>query len=177
MSSPKINPTAASLLGFLHGGAMTGWDLDQAVRATISNFWNVTRSQVYRELRTLSELGFVEVGETGPRERQPYSITPAGRQAFSEWIARDPGAPIIRIPLLLTVFFADHLPPGRLAEIAAAERDGHMQALAEFRELHERFRDEAPFVAQVVRFGIGYHELVLRWLEDLPTGEGDDVIR
>lgn len=177
MSSPSINPTAASLLGFLHKEAMTGWDLDQAVRATISNFWNVTRSQVYRELRTLSALGLVEVGETGPRERQPYSITPAGRRAFAEWIARDPGAPIIRIPLLLTVFFADHLPPGRLAEIAESERKGHVQALAQFRAMHERCREEAPFVAEVVRFGIGYHELVLRWLEGLPDGEDDGVVR
>lgn len=167
MSSPDINPTAASLLGFLHAGPMTGWDLDQAVRATISNFWNVTRSQVYRELRTLAELGYVEVGDTGPRERRPHSITTAGRKAFAQWIARDPGPPIIRIPLLLTVFFADHLPPGRLAEIAASERTGHLQALEEFQALYEHYREKAPFVAEVIRFGIGYHELVLSWLEGL----------
>jgi DNA-binding PadR family transcriptional regulator len=173
MSRPNINATAASLLGFLHAGPMTGWDLDQAVRATISNFWNVTRSQVYRELRTLAELGYVEVGEMGPRDRRPYSITPAGREVFAEWIARDPGPPIIRMPLLLTVFFADHLPSGRLVEITASERKGHVQALEEFRALYEEYREKAPFVAEVIRFGIGYHELVLSWLEGLPISDND----
>ena len=52
-AEPPLNPTAASLLGFLHQGPMTGWDLAQTVEATIGDFWNVTRSQVYRELRTL----------------------------------------------------------------------------------------------------------------------------
>lgn len=174
MSSPDINPTAASLLGFLSREPMTGWELDQAVRATISNFWNVTRSQVYRELRTLAELGYVEAGDAGPRDRRPHAITPAGREAFSRWIARDPGSPIIRMPLLLTVFFAEHLPPGRLAEIAAAEREEHRRALAEFHAVHQHYRETAPYVAEVVRFGIGYHELVLRWLEDLPLGQIGD---
>lgn len=171
MSRPEINPTAASLLGFLHIGPMTGWDLDQAVRATISNFWNVTRSQVYRELHTLADLGYVDVGDTGPRDRRPHSITPAGREAFARWIARDPGPSIIRMPLLLTVFFAEHLPPGRLAEIAAAERAGHLEALEQYRLLYEDYSITAPFIAEVIRFGIGYHELVLDWLEGLPLGE------
>ncbi len=170
MSSETINPTAASLLGFLHSRPMTGWELDHAVRATISNFWNVTRSQVYRELRTLAELDYVEVGDAGPRERRPHSITAAGKKAFGEWIARDPGPPIIRIPLLLTVFFGEHLPPGRLDEISAQERESHVQALAEFQALYEGYREEAPYVAEVIRFGIGYHQLVLDWLDGLTSG-------
>ena len=171
MSSPDINPTAASLLGFLHSGPMTGWDLDQAVKATISNFWNVTRSQVYRELRNLAELNYVEVGDIGPRERRPHAITPQGREAFARWIARDLGPPIIRIPLLLTVFFAEHLPPGRLAEIVNAERKAHLQSVDEFRVLSDDVRDEAPYVAEVIRFGIKYHQLVVDWLDGLPVGD------
>ena len=41
------------------------------VETTIGDFWNVTRSQIYRELRSLEELGLVEAGETGARERRP----------------------------------------------------------------------------------------------------------
>ncbi|MHB8328152.1 MAG: PadR family transcriptional regulator, partial [Acidimicrobiales bacterium] len=77
-SDAPINPTAASLLGFLHGGPMTGWDLDQAVGGSIGNFWNVTRSQIYRELRALTGRGCVEPGQSGPRDRVPYSVTEVG---------------------------------------------------------------------------------------------------
>lgn len=52
-----------------------------------------------------------------------------------------------------------------------------MQALAQFRAMHERCQEEAPFAAEVVRFGIGYHELVLRWLEGLPNGDDDGGMR
>src|SRR2546429_256493 len=55
MADPALNATAASLLGFLRAGPMTGWDLDQRVKLSIGNFWNVTRSQIYRELRVLTE--------------------------------------------------------------------------------------------------------------------------
>jgi hypothetical protein len=44
-----LNPTAASLLGFLHAGPMTGWDLVATAETLIGDFWSLTRSQVYRE--------------------------------------------------------------------------------------------------------------------------------
>lgn len=171
MSRGAINSTAASLLGFLHSGPMTGWEIDRAVAATIANFWNVTRSQVYRELRTLADLGYVEAGEPGPRERQPYSITAEGREAFAGWIARTPGPAIVRIPVLLTIFFADHLPPERLREIVESERRRALQLLEHFRELLDTCEDETPYTAAVVRFGIGYEELLLGWLDTLPAHE------
>jgi len=91
-----LNPTAASLLGYLDLGPMTGWDLDRFVQASIGNFWNVTRSQIYRELRTLTERGYVKAGTTGPRDRVPYAITNAGRKAFKHWIAQPPPPDVIR---------------------------------------------------------------------------------
>jgi DNA-binding PadR family transcriptional regulator len=170
MSRAAINSTAASLLGFLHSGPMTGWELDRAVAETIANFWNVTRSQVYRELRTLATLGYVEAGETGPRERRPYSITPSGREAFSRWIARNPGPALVRIPVLLTVFFADHLPAQRLREIVEDQRRVALAHLEHFRSLLATCGDDAPYQAAVVRFGIGYEQSLLDWLDALPAG-------
>lgn len=161
-----INATAASLLGFLHSGPMTGWELDAAVENSIAHFWNVTRSQVYRELRTLAELGYVEAGDAGPRDRRPYSLTDAGRAAFSAWIVRDPAQPIVRMPLLLTVFFGRHLPPERLAEIVDKElRDGTL-ALRQFESMQGTYGDE-PFVNQVIQFGIDYQKTLLSWLRSL----------
>lgn len=166
-NSREINATAASLLGFLHAGPMTGWELDAAVDNTIIHFWNVTRSQVYRELRTLAELGYVEAGDTGPRDRRPYSITDAGRKAFADWIVRDPAQTIVRMPLLLTVFFGEHLPPGRLEEIIEAELEGGTEALHQFEAMFMAFREANPFVAQVVKFGVEYQKTLLGWIEGL----------
>lgn len=145
---------------------MTGWELDAAVENSIAYFWNVTRSQVYRELRTLAEMGYVEAGDTGPRDRRPYSITEAGRAAFSEWIVRDPGPPNVRMPLLLTVFFGRHLPPERLAEIIDKELVAGTAALRQFETLQQEYGSE-PFINQVLQFGIDYQKTLLGWLENL----------
>lgn len=163
----EINATAASLLGFLHAGPMTGWELDAAVDRSISRFWNVTRSQAYRELRTLAELGYVEAGQTGGRDRRPYAITKSGREAFSLWISRHPGPPILRIPLLLTVFFGDHLPPERFQEIVEWELREGAKALEEYGSLLEQVTRSNPFVGQVIRFAVEYQKTLLSWLEGL----------
>src|SRR5690606_16512211 len=87
-----LNSTAASLLGFLHEGPMSGWDLVTLAQDRIGDFWTITQSQVYRELATMAASGLVEKGETGARDRTPYRLTDAGRAAFLEWVVRDPGA-------------------------------------------------------------------------------------
>lgn len=167
-NSDEINATAASLLGFLVESPMTGWELSAAVEGSIANFWNVTRSQVYRELRTLAEIGYVKAGEAGPRDRRPYSITDAGRRAFGDWIVRDPGSPIVRLPLLLTVFFGRHLPPERLAEIFDRELEGGAGALEKFEAMQQEYGSD-PFVRQVLQFGIDYQKALLAWLEGLAS--------
>src|ERR1700736_4910740 len=85
---PELNATQGSLLGFLHDGPKTGWDLLREVEGGLDRFWNITSSHVYRELRTLQEVGLVVAGDAGARERRPFTITPAGRRAFRRWIAQ-----------------------------------------------------------------------------------------
>ncbi len=169
MSRLKLNPTAASLLGFLHRGPRTGWELNRAMRDSIGNFWNITRSQIYRELRDLAERGYVDVGVPGPRDRTPYSITDAGRQAFSEWIVQDPGPDLSRSPLLLTVFFGEHLKPERLRQILADELRSHERVLERYRamEIVIPLRHPESFQAATLRFGIAYEEAMVSWLTSL----------
>ena len=168
-SATELNPTAASLLGYLDLGPMTGWDLDQWVRGSIGNFWNVTRSQIYRELRTLTEGGYIKAGTTGQRERVPYTITKKGRAAFRAWIAKPPPPDVIRSRLLLTVFFADHLAPGRLREIIETERERHTTDLERFLALEEQLVGDPSqrFPLATLRYGIRYERVTLEWLDEL----------
>src|SRR5256886_15782881 len=89
---PDLNSTAASLLGFLETyGPMSGYDIVGMVEGSIGYFWNVTRSQVYRELNRLAEAELVEMGESGARARPPYTSTGAGRRAILHLLALAPG--------------------------------------------------------------------------------------
>lgn len=171
MPGHRLSPTAASLLGFLHDGPMTGWDLVALARERIGAFWTLTQSQVYRELRAMARTGLVEEGPPGRRDRKPYTITDAGRRAFAEWMDREPGAEQIRFPLLMTMAFAQHLPPHRLAEIVASQRAVHAERLAHYETHREALRnapdpDESRLAT--LGFGLRYERAVLAWLDELP---------
>ncbi len=169
-----VNPTAGSILGFLASfGSLTGWDLDQVIDTSIGNFWNVTRSQVYRELRDLATRGLVVHGEPGLRDRTPYEITEAGRAALHTWLARDPGPDVIRHRLLLTVFFRDHLAPDRLAEILAAQRAEHERTLARYQEVQRDLGTEDARAA-TLRFGISYEETLIAWIDSVAAAPTKD---
>ena len=166
-SGLELNATSASLLGFLSAGPQSGYELAARIESTIGAFWNVTRSQIYRELRTLEEAGFVLGGETGSRDRRRFTLADPGRRAFERWIARDPGQEIIRFPLLLTLFFGDAVPRRELARMLRAHRSRHEATLAAYRAQQPVFEREQPFPALAIRFGVIYEEAVLAWFDTL----------
>ena len=172
MASRPLNATAASLLGFLHDGPLSGWDLVATAQRTIGDFWSLTQSQVYRELAAMADAGLVEAGERGSRDRRPYVITAAGRAAFANWIDREPGPETIRFPLLLTVAFGRHLAPGRLLEFLDHHRAMHARRLAEYEAQYAAAQagdgDVDPFAMATLEFGLSYERAVLTWFDQLP---------
>lgn len=96
----ELNSTQAIILGILHDGPAPGSKIEAEARK-LDGHWNVTRSQVYRELPVLHEKGFA-TKLLEPSEEwkgvDPYVITRAGRVEYSAWfqireltsITRDP---------------------------------------------------------------------------------------
>jgi DNA-binding PadR family transcriptional regulator len=181
-----LNATAACILGLLELGptpgttrdpgpeAMTGWQIFETASRSLVGFWNITRSQVYLELPRLAEAGLVEdIGQIGPRASRPYRITPDGRQAFLDWLVRwagpEPRDDQLRSPLLLTVFFGDYLPNGMLRQVLEVYRPKYDGQIARLRAMHDAIAVEdrhAPPTA-VLRRGIAYRELMVRWIDSL----------
>src|SRR5207237_6078061 len=67
-----INPTSASLLGFLYWQSMSGGEIVAAVEASVGHFWNVTRSQIYREVQALAASRLVEAWEVRAPRARPH---------------------------------------------------------------------------------------------------------
>jgi DNA-binding PadR family transcriptional regulator len=167
----RLNATAASLLGFLHWGPMSGWDLAATAEHVIGDFWSLTRSQVYRELAWMAEAGLIQKGERGSRERQPYVLTDAGRATFRAWTSEEPGPEAIRFPLLLAISFGRHIPPERLASFVRSHRAAHARRLAEY-EAHLADADgegRDVYRGATLAFGIAYERAVLQWFDALPA--------
>ena len=170
----KLNATASTLLGFLHDRSMTGWELQDAVRLTIGPFWNVNLSQIYRELRTLEAEEMVVGGERGTRDKRPYTITDLGRAAFRDWIAQEPGEESARYPLLVTMWFSDHLPEEQLDWFLRLHRERHRKLLDFYENLYDDFEDHTTPAARTLRFGLFYERAVNAWFESLPMFGGTE---
>jgi DNA-binding PadR family transcriptional regulator len=166
----KINSTAASLLGFLHDGPQTGWDLVARAERTIGPFWSLTRSQVYRELTLMAGHGLIAPGPAGPRDAQPYAITAAGRAAFAGWAAQGPGPATMRLPLLLMVTLGRHIDPARRAQMLRQQRQHQAEVLAGYLAAREDLAEAGdPFLLATLDYGIAASRTTIRWLDRLPA--------
>jgi DNA-binding PadR family transcriptional regulator len=167
----RLNATAGALLGLLRDGPRSGYDLVAEAEQVIGGFWTITRSQVYRELAALADRGLLDRGQTGPRDRQPYQLTTAGRAAFRTWVNTSPEPENLRIPLLLRLTFADAIDPGQLQAMLSEHHAVHQRRLAAYRSLDRQLatagipREKRMTLA----FGISYETAVLRWFRQLPA--------
>jgi DNA-binding PadR family transcriptional regulator len=167
----RLNATAGALLGLLRDGPRSGYDLVAAAEQVIGGFWTVTRSQVYRELGALADRGLLEKGPAGPRDRQPFALTEAGRVAFRSWVNTSPEPENLRIPLLLRLTFADEIVPGQLRAMLAEHHTAHRNRLAAYESLDRQLAEAGVPDEQRVTlaFGISYETAVLRWFSELPA--------
>ena len=150
---------------------MTGGQLMAAAERRLGPYWSMTRSQVYRELPALAGAGYVKLGRPGPRSSQPYAITPAGKRAFTRWLAEEPGRDAVRNPLALRVAFGKHQSAAQLKSAYEHAVGYHTAALNEARDAAKELRREGDeHAAAALDFAVGYHRAALAWLKTAPTG-------
>ncbi|MGI8679471.1 MAG: PadR family transcriptional regulator [Jatrophihabitans sp.] len=165
-----INATVGSLLGFLHDGPQSGWDLVTTAQQTIGDFWKPDPQPGLSRAR-LDGAGRPDRSRRSrPRDRRLYRLTDAGRQAFQTWLEQEPGQEQIRHPLLLTLAFAGHLHPTQVTEFLTRHRAIHAAR-------HDAHRDQraaaeaagaTPRDLITLDFGLRYETAVLDWFDHLP---------
>jgi DNA-binding PadR family transcriptional regulator len=149
---------------------MTGGQLMAEADRRLGAYWSMTRSQVYRELPALAEMGYVRLGKPGARSSQPYAITPAGKRAFARWLGADTTHEALRNPTALRTAFGKYQTSSALSTAYAEAADYHTAALADVREAAKNMKkDGEVFEAAAQEFAINYHKAALGWLKTAPT--------
>lgn len=170
-SPTKLNATAASVLGFLSLGPLTGWDLNDLAQVSVSHFWNMTRSQIYRELNALAAVGFVEVESGGPRNTRRHRLTDAGRSALHDWLAADDvGETMVRNPALVRLFFAAEMTADERRALIETGRTRSAAKLATLEEALVMAEQLSPGAAATARYGIAVERAVQAWFDEAPWG-------
>jgi DNA-binding PadR family transcriptional regulator len=158
------------MLGLLSQiGPINGNALSRCADVLIGDFWTLTRSQVYRELQTLEDLGYIEAGPAGPRSSRDFSITEKGAAALDEWLIAGPADEVIRMPVLLTIRFGGGLAPARMREILTTFSSRHQAKREFYGELEADMRSTRndPYEIATVRFGRLFEAAVDQWLHEL----------
>ena len=89
--------------------------------------------------------------------------------ASEAWIGVYRGRFLMRWPLALTMHFGEHLHADDLRRLCADYRQEHLRmadALEAFGP--ELRRLDAGHVLEILRLGVGFHRLVIDWIDTLP---------
>jgi PadR family transcriptional regulator, regulatory protein AphA len=187
MEPLEAYPITYGMLGLLAlWGPLSGYDLKHVCDHILAPMWGVVQSQVYKELRRMQELGWVEMEreeqESRP-DRKVYSITEKGSAALRSWQGQPPEVFQIRDELLLKVLFGTFATPSDLARNLRSSIAEHEMRLLAYRQnvlslpmqgafRHDNQRpnpygvesQEDPYLNLIARFAIAFEQTYLHWL-------------
>lgn len=189
MDRPDAYPISYGVLGLLaFWGPLSGYDLKRLFDHVLAPMWGAAHSQIYHELRRMSDLGWVamerEEQETRP-DRKVYTITEAGREALTSWQAQPAGVLQLRDELLLKILFGSFASHDDLVENVKKSIAEHEMRLLNYRQSaaymptrgervqaghrHNPYAgtgEADPFFTLIARFAIEFENAYLRWLHE-----------
>lgn len=155
-----------ALLAILRVGPLSGYDLQKQFSQSVGHVWHAPDSQIYPELRKMEHLGLIEGEEQARGERgtrRVYHVTPAGHEAFLQWMAEPIDYQRVRDPA--------HL---RAAYLESAQPD---DARAFLRRHIEQWSEElAQFEGQLSDIEAMSSPMLSRRLEVTPDAERERTI-
>ncbi|MET0828275.1 MAG: PadR family transcriptional regulator [Microbacterium sp.] len=155
-----------ALLALLTAQPMTGYDLAKAFHSSVGHVWHAPDSQIYPELRKMQTEGLI-LGETvtwGTRgTKTRYEVTPAGIQAFREWMATPLEYSRERDPAHLRAAYFEWTDAGSARAQLQAHREHYSALRAQWAEQLELIRTRQ-------------HPVVRRRLDVFPESEWARII-
>ncbi|MQC25837.1 MAG: PadR family transcriptional regulator [Chloroflexi bacterium] len=187
------------ILGMLHRGPQTGYDLDKQINQYIHYAWTTNRSAVYRNLHKLRDLDLVEferVEQDDSPDKKVYALTDKGLAELKSWLATPGLERQTRNPFLIQLLWG-HLIDLPQQILILEERLSQVEENLRILEQRANFPDQIgiPLPKDALRRGLPRNALSLdygvrsyhfekEWLQDTlallkhtlqmdPTSNGD----
>jgi len=152
-------------LGILSFGDATGYEIKKKLEGPFNHFYDASFGSIYPALGKLTDGGLVlrtEHTQDKRPDKKVYRITPKGRLALTDELAKPTGPDRIRSNFLATLLFADALEPRQIDDLIASRIDAHRETL---NELNNEPHDTSTGDGFVSGFGAAVHEAALNYLE------------
>ncbi|MCY8818743.1 PadR family transcriptional regulator, partial [Bacillus atrophaeus] len=102
-----------AILGLLRKGELSGYDITNYFKEELGQFWSAKHSQIYPELKKLTDEGFIEFRTAiqGTRlEKKMYTLTESGEQELHAWLTKkDPIPETVKDEFMLKAYFISSL--------------------------------------------------------------------
>lgn len=109
----KMRTLKYAILGLINRKPITGYDITKQFNSGLVEFWYAKHSQIYPELKKLTEEGLIsyEIVIQGEKlEKKLYTITEKGRECFVRWLEKDePLEPTPKDIFRLKAYFCDEM--------------------------------------------------------------------
>lgn len=156
-----------ALLGLLRDRPASGYDLTQRFAQGIGRYaWSAKHSQIYPELRKLTEEGLIEVVEEGARGKRVYGATATGRAELRAWLMSEPKDGTIRNEFLLRLFLISGLSPDDATQVLQAVEQHTAQMVEELTATYEWITadaEELPAGSYAAMFGVYSYRAMGDW--------------
>jgi DNA-binding PadR family transcriptional regulator len=167
--SIRLTGTSYALLALLRQfGALTSYEIKQALETSIENFWPVPHTTAYEEPARLAAAGYLSASqEEEGRRRRVYSLTEKGSEALREW-ASDPrlAPPQLREEAMLKVFAGSD--PGPVLESRRVWHEAKRAELeAMLAEVQAQKGDAETAAERTLIAGVTYHQKMLEMIDVL----------
>lgn len=168
-----------AILGILNYGPMTGYDIKKVFDSSLNYFWTAQTSQIYRDLGTLNDKGYVTfhiVNQEAKPDKKVFQLTALGRSKFLSWLEIYPKQSVQREEMLIHLFFSGALN----IEIVMREMQAYLQTQRgllealktinpekEAQQLEDGYDRERFFWNMCIQRGKYAYEANIRWAEDV----------
>jgi DNA-binding PadR family transcriptional regulator len=178
-----LGKTSYVVLGMLHLGRRTGYEIKSLVDVSTRFFWAASYGQIYPELRRLEKLGLVrgKRDDSDGRRRKAYELTPEGERALREWLTSNQPLHLeLRNEGMLKLFFADGLDAEERAALWRKLGEAHGRVHEQLTEHHPQAVAGAGekgyrMPLEVLEFGIAYSGFVRDWCEQMERRTAEPV--
>lgn len=153
-------------LGILSFGDATGYEIKKTLEGPFSHFYDASFGSIYPALGKLTEAGLVlrtEHAQDKRPDKKVYRITPKGRLALVDDLAKPSGPDRIRSNFLATMLFADALEPRQIDALIEERIEAHRKTLSDLECGTDDVTAGSDFVCG---FGVAVHEAALKYLEE-----------
>jgi DNA-binding PadR family transcriptional regulator len=186
LAKPTPSVLGCAIVQRLVRSAMSGYELKKLFTTSVGYGWRAYDTQIYRELKTLEQAGFVrgqvQAGRGGP-QRRVYEPTIEGLRALRDWLVSPLEDASHKSELTTRIWSLDLFPPGAVDRLVASVRQQTQEQLEHMSGRREELRRAfgPPEIAHdptvvgrllVLEYEIQLAQLKLRWLERVEAVTG-----